>query len=220
MGIMMLLVIAGIVSQVKPITSSQLEADTRFTVVIDAGHGGSDPGKIGVNNALEKEINLSIAYKLKAFLEANDVNVVLTRDTDSGLYSSRDKNKKMADMKARCKTIEDAKPDMVISIHQNSFPQESVKGAQTFYYKNSDKGELLAKLIQKEFSEMKEQVKQREIKANDNYYLLLHVTAPIVIVECGFLSNPSEAALLISDEYQEKLAWAIHMGAMNYLNQK
>lgn len=222
MGVLMLMLIAAIVSRLQPVESNntQIGSNKKYTVVIDAGHGGNDPGKVGVNQALEKDINLAIALQLKNFLEFSDVNVILTREKDEGLYKASDKNKKMADMKARCSIIEAAQPDLVISIHQNSFPQESVKGAQVFYYKNSEKGKELAQMIQERFGQMSSTGKNREVKANDNYYLLLNVTPPIVIVECGFLSNPEEAAQLVDKEYQEKIAWTIHMSVMSYLNQQ
>lgn len=189
-------------------------------VVIDAGHGGNDPGKVGVDGSLEKDINLQIANRLKAYLEASDVEVVLTRDNDTGLYSEKDSRKKMADMKKRCEIMEESKPALVVSIHQNSYHQEGVSGAQVFYYKSSEKGKKLAELIQKRFDYVMGEDNRRVAKANGNYYLLLHVKAPIVIVECGFLSNWKEAAKLVSDEYQDKVAWTIHMGIMEYLNSR
>ena len=90
-------------------------------VVLDAGHGGFDPGKIGVDGSLEKEINLQIAKRLKAYLEVEGVEVCMTREDDRGLYAERDSSKKMADMKNRCKKITEADPDLVVSIHQNSY---------------------------------------------------------------------------------------------------
>ena len=166
-------------------------------VVIDPGHGGTDPGKVGIDGQLEKDINLAVAKKLKTYLEASDVKVVLTRDVDTGLYSSKDTHKKMADMKKRCQLIEEAKPDLVISIHQNSYHEEAIRGGQVFYYKTSVRGKKLA----------------------ESYYLLLHVKEPIVIAECGFLSNREEAKKLETEEYQDRLAWTLHMGIMEYLNQ-
>lgn len=191
----------------------------RPVVVIDSGHGGNDPGKVGVDGSLEKEINLQIARQLQAYLEASDVEVVMTREDDRGLYESRDSHKKMADMKNRCAAIEKAKPALVISIHQNSYHDESVSGAQVFYYKDSEKGKKLAELIQKRFDFVLKENNRRQAKANGNYYLLLHVAQPIVIVECGFLSNWKESAVLNSGEYQNRIAWTIHMGVMEYLNQ-
>lgn len=187
-------------------------------VVIDAGHGGNDPGKVGIDGQLEKDINLKIAKQLKAYLEASDVKVVLTRDRDVGLHGSGGSYKKMADMRKRCDIIKEAAPDLVVSIHQNSYHEEYVSGGQVFYYKNSQKGKLLAELLQKRFDYVIGDANRRMAKSNDNYYLLLHVKEPIVIVECGFLSNQKEAVQLEQEDYQDKLAWTIHMGIMEYLN--
>ena len=112
----------------------------KYIVCVDPGHGGTDPGKVGINGQLEKDINLAIAKKLKTYLEASDVTVVLTRDKDMGLYSSGDAHKKMADMRKRCQLIEEVKPDLVISIHQNSYHEEAIRGGQVFYYKTSVRG--------------------------------------------------------------------------------
>ena len=192
----------------------------KYIVCVDPGHGGTDPGKVGINGQLEKDINLAIAKKLKTYLEASDVTVVLTRDKDMGLYSSGDAHKKMADMRKRCQLIEEAKPDLVISIHQNSYHEEAIRGGQVFYYRDSSKGKALAEILQDRFDYVLGDQNRRLPKANANYYLLLHVKCPIVIVECGFLSNRKEAALLNSGEYQDKLAYTIHMGIIEYLNKK
>lgn len=189
-------------------------------VVIDSGHGGNDPGKIGVDGSLEKEINLQIAKKLKAYLEASDVKVVMTRENDQGLYTESDSHKKMADMRNRCARINEAEPDLVVSIHQNSYHEEGISGGQVFYYKTSEKGKQLAEILQKRFDFVLGENNKRLAKPNGSYYLLLHVKRPIVIVECGFLSNWKESAALKSEEYQERLAWTIHMGIMEYLNRQ
>ncbi len=199
--------------------SGEAKGTQKKTVVLDVGHGGNDPGKIGVDGSLEKDINLAIAKRLKTYLEASDVEVILTRDSDTGLYGEKDNRKKMADMKKRCEIIDEIKPEIVVSIHQNSYHQEEISGGQVFYYKGSDKGKKLAEILQKRFDYVLGEANRRQAKANDNYYLLLHVKQPIVIVECGFLSNWKEAAMLNSEEYQDRLAWTIHMGIMEYLNQ-
>ena len=198
--------------------SGEAKGTQKKTVVLDAGHGGNDPGKVGVDGSLEKDINLAIAKRLKTYLEASDVEVILTRDSDTGLYGEKDNRKKMADMKKRCEIIDEIKPEIVVSIHQNSYHQEEISGGQVFYYKGSDKGKKLAEILQKRFDYVLGEANRRQAKANDNYYLLLHVKQPIVIVECGFLSNWKEAAMLNSEEYQDRLAWTIHMGIMEYLN--
>ncbi len=192
----------------------------KYIVCVDPGHGGTDPGKVGINGQLEKDINLAIAKKLKTYLEASDVTVVLTRDKDMGLYSSGDAHKKMADMRKRCQLIEEVKPDLVISIHQNSYHEEAIRGGQVFYYKTSVRGKKLAKILQERFDYVLGDANKRQAKANDNYYLLLHVKEPIIIAECGFLSNWEEAEKLETKEYQDRLAWTLHMGIMEYLNQE
>lgn len=192
--------------------------DKKPCVVIDAGHGGSDPGKVGINGALEKDINLSIALIVKLFLEANDVEVVLTRETDEGLYDDNASNKKVQDMKQRVSIIEETAPMVTVSIHQNSYPQEYVHGAQVFYYDTSVEGKKLAEIIQERLVEDIDPQNNRQVKANDSYYLLKKTATPIVIVECGFLSNSEEAAKLCDPLYQEKVAWAIHLGILQYLN--
>lgn len=190
----------------------------RFCVVIDAGHGGADPGKVGVNGSLEKDINLKIAEMVKKFLEAEDVEVVMTRTDDGGLYDDGASNKKVQDMKKRIAIIEETEPEIVVSIHQNSYHEEYVHGAQVFYYAGSSTGKKLAELIQRRFVVYVDSENKREAKANDSYYLLKKTSCPIVIVECGFLSNREEEERLNSQIYQEKAAWAVHMGIMQYLN--
>ena len=188
----------------------------KYCVVVDAGHGGSDPGKVGINQALEKDVNLQIAQKLKAFLEAEDIRVVMTRETDGGLYDENVSNKKVQDMKRRIAIIEEADPVLVVSIHQNSYQQESVKGAQVFSYATSERSRMLASMIQKEFQVLQPDNRRLE-KGNDSYYLLKKTAKPIVIAECGFLSNAEEAEKLVTQEYQERVAWRIHMGIMKYI---
>lgn len=187
-------------------------------VVIDAGHGGFDPGKIGVNKVREKDINLSIAMELKELLEQNDIKVIMTRNSDDGLYSESDSNKKATDLKNRIEIINQTNVVLAISIHQNSFTQESSHGAQVFYYTGSEQGNKLATIMQSQLKKTINDDNHRIEKANDSYYLLKKSNCPIVIVECGFLSNRKEAELLAKEEYQRKLAWAIHLGVLSYMN--
>lgn len=195
------------------------EDKAKIVIVIDPGHGGRDPGKVGVNKALEKDINLNIAFKLKALLELNDIKVIMTREEDIGLYSETDSNKKMADLRKRIEIIHSSKADIAISIHQNSFTQEYVKGAQVFYHSQSDAGRRLSIIIQEQIKEALKDDNHRKAKSNSNYYMLKKTECPLVIVECGYMSNQKEAALLIDEAYQEKLAWGIHMGIMKYINE-
>ena len=189
----------------------------KFTVVLDAGHGGVDPGKVGVNGCIESEINLEIVKKMASYLEGEGIDVVLTRTDENGLYDENASNKKKSDMNKRCEMIEEIHPDLLISIHQNSYHSPSVHGAQVFYYDRSEEGKKLAETVQNSLvTSLVTEGKGRVAKANDSYYILLNVKCPAIIVECGFLSNPDEAKLLESDEYQEKVAKAIAEGIIKY----
>ena len=190
----------------------------KYTVVIDAGHGGFDAGKVGIDGTLEKDINLLIAQKLKLLLESADINVIMVRSEDIGLHEENSSNKKRHDMIARADLMNKETANCVISIHQNSYPEESIDGAQVFYYTNSTEGENLAALIQKSLIVGVDPSNHRTEKSNNSYYLLKNVKSPTVIVECGFLSNWEESKKLVDDTYQQKLAWAIHLGILQYLN--
>ncbi len=192
--------------------------DEEICVVIDAGHGGSDPGKVGINGVNEKDINLQIAGYLKQYLEANDIEVVMTRESDEGLNDPDASNKKVQDMKRRIELIDETAPTLTVSIHQNSYPEEYVHGAQVFFYTGSREGQALAQDIQEELVARVDPENKRQVKANDSYYLLKKTGIPIVIVECGFLSNSAEAEKLCTEAYQKRVAWAIHMGILRYLN--
>lgn len=194
------------------------EGTDQKVVVVDAGHGGRDPGKVGVDGCLEKDLNLEIAKKVQAILEQQDIKVIMIRDTDKGLYEEQTSNKKVQDMKNRCALINETEPDCVVSIHQNSYHEEYVSGAQVFYYSSSAEGEALAEALQSELISYADPENHRQAKANDSYYLLKKTEAPIAIVECGFLSNWEEAAKLQDDGYQSRIAWAVSMGILTYLN--
>lgn len=197
-----------------------VEKPVKYTVAIDPGHGGWDPGKVGVTGVLEKDINLQIALKLKVFLEKNDINVLMTRDSDVGLHTEGASSKKSSDMRNRVDTINNSDAIIAVSIHQNSFTQESIKGAQVFYYTMSDDGKDFAEIMQNKLKETIADGNKRQAKSNDSYYMLKKTNCPLVIVECGYLSNYAESKLLVEDEYQEKVAWAIHLGILEYVNAK
>ena len=160
-----------------------------------SAHGGSDPGKVGINDALEKDINLQLSKKLTEIFQNKKYDVIMTRTEDKGLADT-----KVGDLKARVELINQTKPDIVISIHQNSYSEEAIKGAQVFYYKHSKKREEAALKIQEALCNMDGE-NTRQAKANETYYLLKKTEVPVVIVECGFLSNSEEAALLVTEEY-------------------
>ena len=167
---------------------------------------------------MEKDINLAIALKLERNLRENGINVVMTRTDDNGLYKETDSNKKVVDMKNRLAIIEEAKPAIAVSIHQNSYPDSSISGVQVFYYKDSVMSKDAAEIMQTQLIRTLKPKKERVAKDNSSYYLLRKTSVPIVIVECAFMSNPTEAQLLTQDDYQEKVAWAIYMGIMQVIN--
>ena len=197
--------------------SQQAAKQPRYTIVIDPGHGGNDPGKIGINDVPEKDVNLAISLELKEILEQNDCRVVMTRQKDEALYQAGDTNKKVADLRARCQMINDSGADAVISIHQNSYPSSDVHGAQVFYPQGSEKSKQLADHIQSALIKGLDPNNHREAKANAEYYLFRDNPYPIVIVECGFLSNPEELRSLQDNNYQKKAVQCILDGIESYL---
>lgn len=213
-NIIALLLLAGCVYGSFMLSRYVVEMDVEngdVQVILDAGHGGSDPGKVGIDNILEKDINLQIALKVKANLDKENIIVTLTRESDKELGDGETGSKKVEDMKARVKMINEIKPEMVVSIHQNSYQDSKIKGAQVFYYSHSTDGKDLAEIMQDSLLAVDEQ-NHRKAKANDTYYLLKRTEVPTIIVECGFLTNPEEAAKLSGEEYQEQIAQAIAEG--------
>lgn len=220
LGIVVLMaVLAGIIFLSQTAGESLYEQvsgtiNTDNLIVIDSGHGGKDPGKVGVNDAYEKDINLSIARKLKKILEEQGLTVIMTREDENSLADS-----KSEDMKERVSIINQKKPALAVSIHQNSYSSEEVHGAQVFYYSHSAEGERAAKIMQEALLNVDAE-NTRQAKANDTYYMLKRTEVPVIIVECGFLSNRKEADLLITEEYQDKMAQAIAQGILEYTMEK
>jgi N-acetylmuramoyl-L-alanine amidase len=205
-------------SRVAAAISNASGEETKRKVVIDAGHGGNDPGGIGISGVLEKDVNLSVALFLKADLEAQGFEVIMTRDTDTGLYSETSTNKKKEDLAKRIQIITEAQPDFVLCIHQNIFTDSKYSGAQVFYYQESEESARLANCLQSQLIAGVDPENTRVAKSNMNYYMLKNSPVPIVIVECGFLTNAEEEAKLGTEDYQRKLAWNIYLGTMQYIN--
>lgn len=217
-GVFALIAVLGTYLTVKNDTWMAETKKTKIVIALDAGHGGFDPGKVGINQALEKDINLAITLELRDLLEKKGYQIVMTRETDTGLYAEGDSNKKRADMNKRVSVINESGASIAISIHQNSFSQESSHGVQVFYHQQSEEGKNLALIMQKTIKEILDDGNHREAKSNDSYYMLRQTQCPLVIVECGFLSNWKEAGLLVTEEYQKKMAEAIFAGLEAYLN--
>ena len=187
-------------------------------VWIDPGHGGADPGKVGVRDVLEKDINLQISMLLKEELEKRDIQVLMTRTEDVDLAEEGAGSRKVSDLNNRCKMMNESDAALTICVHQNSFTDSSVQGAQVFYCSGSEDGKKVAQLIQTTLREKVDPDNTREIKENDSYYMLKNTGIPIVIVECGFLSNAEETQKLSDEAYQAQIAEAIAEGVLKYFD--
>ena len=204
------------VIKVMPITSK--------TIILDAGHGGIDPGSMTDDESIkEKDFNLKITKKVKELLEASGAAVILTRNDDTSLYKEEDgktiRQKYNENLRNRKKIIKESSADMFVSIHLNKFPQSSkYYGAQTFYPSGKEEDKQLATYIQSELKRVVDNTNNREIKPNNDIYLIKDNEIPSTLIECGFLSNEKEAKLLNNEEYQDQIAWAIYVGIQKYFS--
>ncbi|WP_281417648.1 N-acetylmuramoyl-L-alanine amidase CwlD [Alkaliphilus flagellatus] len=191
---------------------------TAKVIVIDPGHGGFDPGKLGHNGKHEKEINLAISLYLREYLEQSGSIVIMTREEDIDLYIDDGSNRKMKsiDLTNRKNIVIENEPHVFLSIHVNSFTQSKYYGAQTFYPKNNESGRQLANMIQEELVRVLDNDNKRVPLQNDSVYIIKELDIPTVLIECGFLSNPQEEQKLNDPHYQQKIAWSIYVGLQRY----
>lgn len=204
-------------------------AASRPVVVLDPGHGGIDGGAESSSGMAEKNINLKIAKSLQKRLEAEEIKVIMTRDSDEGLYDADAegaiRSLKTQDMYEREAIIKKSRADLVVSIHLNSFTQDaSVKGAQVFYPSDGDgklvkKSKQAAEIMQKNLNQKINVDKKRTELGKNDVLLLRNIYSPIVIVECGFLSNPEDAENLKKEQYQEKISKALKVSVCKYLKE-
>jgi len=188
-------------------------------VVIDAGHGGVDPGAVGKNLVLEKDVTLAVSKRLQALIQQSGAKTIMVREDDRDLGTSQGLLKrKREDLAQRIQLGLDTQAEVYISIHANSFPNAKLTGAQTFYHSDSQEGKLLAQSIQQELNSMTNG--KRLIKGNQDIYVLKKAHQAAVTVELGFLSNPEEEQLLVTPEYQQKLAVAIYQGLSVYFSKQ
>ena len=192
-------------------------SETRMpTVAIDAGHGGIDGGASGgVSGVKESDINLAIAKKLKEIFSRGGFSVVMTRSGEAGLYGVLSKGFKRRDMEARVAIVNRSRADILISVHLNTFSDSSLSGAQVFYRAGDRRGMELAKCVQNSLNDNNEREKKRSPLAGD-YYILNETFIPAVICEYGFLSNPEDEKLLLSEDYQQKIAYSTYLGTLSY----
>lgn len=191
-------------------------------IVLDAGHGKPDEGAEGNNGTTEEKANLSITLKLQKLLEESGATVILTRSNENGIYDQNSKTireMKVSDIKNRVKIGNDSSADILVSIHLNKGDNSSYNGFQTFYKKDDEQGKRLASDIQASLKDTIKTENKREAHEISGIYLVDNVEIPTTIVECGFLSNPQEEEKLLTDEYQNQLAWGIYIGIINYFNE-
>ena len=189
------------------------------TVVLDAGHGTPDEGAESKEGITEAQTNLQITLKLQKLLEQSGCNVILTRSDENSIYDLDKKTlreKKISDIKNRVKIGNTSSADIYVSIHLNKIPQSQYYGWQCFYNTKNDKSIELAKSIQEKLNEAIQKENNRVAMKLDSIYIMKNVEIPISVVECGFLSNPEEEKQLLEDNYQEKLAWGIYNGIIDY----
>jgi N-acetylmuramoyl-L-alanine amidase len=202
--------------------SASADLEENKTIVIDAGHGGEDGGAIGINGVLEKDLNLIISNDLCELFEFAGYNVISTRKEDVMLY---DKNvdhtgrKKAADLASRLAIAKDAMPDLFVGIHMNSFPQEKYSGLTVYYSDKTPSSLSAAEHLRQGVVSVLQPQNNRETKSGNNIYLLNRATYPAILIECGFLSNPGECALLSTQDYRQKLSFVIFASLASFLKE-
>jgi N-acetylmuramoyl-L-alanine amidase len=189
-------------------------------IVVDAGHGGEDPGKVSSSGVYEKDINLQVAKRLQSILTQGGAVVTMTREEDIALGADQDtlRERKRADLMKRAQLAVDSKADIYVAIHCNAFPRSSFSGAQVFYAPQAAGSQALAQAVQSELSKVLNNT-NRKSSEDVTSYILKAATVPTINVEMGFLSNPAEERLLCQETYQEKIAWAVYSGIVRYYSE-
>lgn len=223
------IILAGLFSFVCVLSISSIASDfdeisvdysDKVNLVIDAGHGGIDAGAVGTDNSLEKNINLSIAQKLYDFAMVSGVSSFLVRDGDYLCYDVGDDTNR-SDLYNRFDYVNSIPNSTLISVHQNHFTDEKENGMQIWYSPNDSESKVLADSILNISKDNLQKENTRENKkSDDSYYLLYKAKVPSVMVECGFMSNAEENALLQENSYQNKLAYSIMLGFCEYLTEE
>lgn len=202
-------------------TVTPVEMQKSGTIILDAGHGGIDGGTSAKDGTVEKDINLAITLKLRDMLVLSGYQVVLTRDSDRSIHSddaTTIHQKKVSDLQNRLKIMQSYPNSLFISIHQNHYSESKYSGAQIFYSSNHLESEQLAQTLQNAFRDLLQPENSREVKpAGKDLYLMWNAEVPAVLAECGFLSNETESTLLSQDDYQQKVAFVLYCGILNYL---
>lgn len=207
--------------QIRLASADNYRVENVPVIIIDAGHGGEDGGAVGIDGTAEKDLNLSISLKLNEILSAMGYQTRMVRTTDTSIHNADAdsvRERKVSDIHNRAAIMNEYENCIYVSIHQNKYSGSSIWGAQTFYSPNNEESKELAQLIQASIANNIQPDNKRVIKqSGTNIYVLYNATKPAVMVECGFVSNANELEQLKDDEYQNKMAFAISNGIINYL---
>ncbi len=208
---------AAVLSRLGTAVAVLMEEDTAPCIVIDAGHGGEDGGTISATGQQESALNLEISLRLRDLLTFLGLQTRMVREADVSIETEGDSiaQRKVSDIRNRVKLVEETPNALLVSIHQNHFPEEKYRGAQVFYAK-TEGSQALAEYLQEVFCDQVDPNNRRRCKQAGEVYLMEHVSCTAVLVECGFLSNREETVLLQSAEYQKKLAAAIAVSLLQY----
>lgn len=206
--------------EIKTVTTDKLTRNDKPTIIIDAGHGGEDGGAVAKDGTVEKDINLQIALKTNEILSVFGYQTHLIRDTDISVHSPDAdtlRKRKSSDIHNRKDSMNKFEDCIFLSIHQNKYQNSKIWGAQTFYSPNDTKSPILAKSIQDSLiKNIQPKNKRIPKKSGTEIFVLYYATKPAVMVECGFISNYDELKNLKDNEYQNKIAFAITEGILNY----
>lgn len=210
---------SGIFKSTPNIIKTFSSDNDEVVIVIDAGHGGVDTGASAVVGKYESEICLEVAQKVSAYLKLSGFKNVMTRTTDNMLTSeNKALTRKQADLSGRVEFTNKLSNPIFVSIHMNTYPLESCKGAQVFYSGNNPESQNLANIVKNNFiSNLQTENKRENKKAGSNIYVLHKLNCPAILIECGFLTNFEEATKLNDAEYQKKLALTIAQSLCEYL---
>lgn len=205
----------------KSVKQASASVSDAVTVIVDAGHGGEDGGAIGKSGSLEKDINLQFALKVNDYLSFFGINTYMVRTEDRSVGDitlPTIRERKVSDIRARAALMDLFENSIYLSIHQNEFTQSYVHGTQVFYAPNSEESKNLATVIQKTVCSLTQPDNTKVPKeSGTNIYVLYNATKPACLCECGFVSNPEEEKLLLSEDYQRKFSLALSFSVLNYL---
>lgn len=206
-------------NKVTTVLAERRIAEREHCIVIDPGHGGEDGGAVSVSGFPESEFNLEIALRLQDLIQllGYDTKMIRTKDVSVYIKGESLAQKKVSDLKERVRITNETDGGILLSVHQNHFPDPQLRGAQVFYAQTKD-SEVLAKQIQDLIACSVNPGNRRQIKKLEGVYLMEHIQVPGVLIECGFLSNPQEERSLRDPEYQKKLSTVIAVAVSRFLS--